>query len=153
MALKQIMFRAVGGERVSWQMEAAGDEIADISLLISIINALSACNGGRQPGGGEDAPAPPGKKENAARGPKDKYFTIAATSPDDELYELAHSGGLSGHSGGRYRVYRVHSDGSMHFFDDPDFKPQNSKEAAIAEFRRWAAAKGYEIMGDPEVFP
>ena len=88
---------------------------------------------------------PPYKRNSRQKG---KDFIIAATSPDDELYQLEHSGRVSGELGGRYCLYRVNKDtGGLHFFDDPDFKKRTACAEAIAEFRRWASAKGYEIMG------
>ena len=77
-------------------------------------------------------------------------FLIGATSDDGKLFQLDHEGRVNGHPGGKYYIYEVSEDGVMHRRTDLDFNPEAKHEDAVAQFRQWAADKGYEIMGSGE---
>jgi hypothetical protein len=86
------------------------------------------------------------KKQNGYHQSKD--FLIGATTPHDELFQLERTGALEGSRGGIYSICRVDENGSLHLYDDPTFKKCFKKTEAIAEFRRWATERGYDIIGD-----
>jgi hypothetical protein len=149
MALRYVAFE-IQDKCEGWNIAATGDDLEELRDVMREFNMLALRFDVDPPGKREETdmagvPAPDRGQEKKI---SEAALPFLSATSETDLYELCHSRRVSRKLGGTYCIYRSDRNGNRKLFDDPDFKKYGGLEAATAEFRRWAAAKGYGIIGD-----